>query len=380
MSRHSWLRPLRFLVQKEFRQVFRDSGMLRIVFIMPLIQLFLFGYAVTTDLKHVRLAVLDEDRTEESRSLTRAFYASDLFIPVADASSPNELQSALLLGDADMTLWIRQGFGRDAAALNEATVGIAVDGQNSSTAGRALGYAESILRRQAQSILDDWRLSHPDAPKIGRIEAVTRFYFNPQLESRYYMIPGIVVLILTVVSGMLTGMAVVKEKEIGTLEQLMVTPLTPFQLIIGKTIPFAVLAFFELTFATTIAALWFKLPLVGSVFLLAGSAMIFLLVTLGIGLLASTVSQTQQQAMFTVWFFLVFGILTSGFFYPVENMPRWIQILTYVNPLRYFVAVIRGIFLKGSTLADLYPHLVPLAILGVVTFSTAVFRFRKTVS
>ncbi len=380
MHQTSWFHPLRYLVQKEFRQLFRDAGMLRIIFVMPLIQLFLFGYAVTTDLKHVRLAVLDEDRTVESRNLARAFFTSDLFLHAGDPQSPQELQNELLFGDADMTLWIREGYGRQVANLDNAAVGIAVDGQNSSTAGRALGYAESIIRQEAQKVLEDWRLSHPNAPRMTRIEPVTRFYFNPELESRYYMIPGIVVLILTVVSAMLTGMAVVKEKEIGTLEQLMVTPLTPFQLIVGKTVPFVVLAFFELTLATTIAVLWFKLPLVGSIALLAASAMIFLLVTLGVGLLVSTVSHTQQQAMFTVWFFLVFGILTSGFFYPIDNMPRWIQSLTWVNPLRYFVAIIRGIFLKGSGMADLYPHLVPLAALGVFTFSAAVFRFRKTIS
>lgn len=380
MRKTSWFHPLRYLVQKEFRQLSRDAGMLRIVFIMPLLQLFLFGYAVTTDLKYVRLAVLDEDHTVESRDLARAFFTSDLFQRTEHPRSPKELQEFLLFGDADMTLWIREGFGRQAAGLDNATVGIAVDGQNSSTAGRALGYAEAIIRQEAQKVLADWRLSHPNAPRMARIEPVTRFYFNPELESRYYMIPGIVVLILTVVSAMLTGMAVVKEKEIGTLEQLMVTPLTPFQLIVGKTVPFVALAFFELTFATTIAVLWFKLPLVGSIALLAASAMIFLLVTLGVGLLVSTISHTQQQAMFTVWFFLVFGILTSGFFYPLENMPRWIQVLTYVNPLRYFVAVIRGIFLKGSGIADLYPHLLPLAALGVVTFSVAVLRFRKTIS
>jgi ABC-2 type transport system permease protein len=379
MRRGSWFRPLCYLVQKEFRQVFRDLGMLRIIFILPIIQLFLFGYAATTDIKHVRLAVLDEDRSVESRNLTSAFFASDLFEHMADATSPKELQDRLVVGDADMTLWIRRGFREQVANIDNATVSIAVDGQNSSTAGRAMGYAESILRLEAQRVLAEWRLAHPTAPRVGRIEAVTRFYFNPELESRYYMIPGIVVLILTIVSTLLTGMAVVKEKEIGTLEQLMVTPITPVQLIVGKTVPFVVLAFFELTFATTIAVLWFKLPLVGSITLLAVSAMIYLLATLGVGLLVSTVSHTQQQAMFTVWFFLVFGILTSGFFYPIENMPGWIQTLTYVNPLRYFVAVIRGIFLKGSGLTDLLPQLAPLALLGALTFSVAVLRFHKTV-
>jgi ABC-2 type transport system permease protein len=367
-------------MQKEFRQLFRDPGMLRILFLMPLIQLFVFGYAVNTDLRHVRLSFLDEDRTEVSRDLTSAFYASDLFIPAPGANSPHELQNLLLSGETDMTIWIPQGFAKDVAALNHAPLGVTLDGQNSSLAGRALGYAESIVRRQSQQISEAWLRAHPNQRPPSRIEAVTRYFYNPELESRYYMIPGVVVLILTMISTLLTGMAVVKEKEIGTLEQLMVTPLTPLQLIVGKTVPFAVLAFFELSFATTVAILWYKLPLVGSVFLLGGSALVFLLVTLGLGLLVSTISHTQQQAMFTVWFFMLFGILTSGFFYPIENMPHWIQFLTYANPLRYFMAVLRGVFLRGSTLPDLLPELVPLLMLGLGTFTLAVLRFRKTVA
>lgn len=354
--------------------------MLRIIFVMPMIQLFVFGYAVNTDLWHVRLAILDEDRTETSRGLTRAFFASNLFEPAAEAESPQELQNLLLLGRADITLWIRKDFERDAITLNGAPVGITVDGQNSSIAGRALGYAEAIMRRQSQGILEDWQLSHPDVPRIGRIEAVTRFFYNPELESRFYMIPGIVVMMLTMISTLLTGMAVVKEKEIGTLEQLMVTPLTRSQIVVGKTVPFTILAYVALLIASTVAVLWYKLPLVGSVFLLAGSAIVFLLVTQSVGLLVSTLSHTQQQAMFTVWFFLVFCILTSGFFYPIANMPEWVQTLTYTNPLRYFMAIVRGIFLRGSTFVDILPQLWPLAALGLVTFSTAILRFRKTLS
>ena len=189
-----------------------------------------------------------------------------------------------------------------------------------------------IIRGEAFRVMDEKRRDHPEMEQfVHRIEPATRFFYNPKLESRYYMIPGIVVMVVTVISAMLTGMAVVKEKEVGTLEQLLVTPLTPAQLTIGKTVPFVALAFFELAFTTTIAVLYFKLPLIGSLWLLILASFLYLLVTLGTGLLASTVSQTQQQAMFTVWFFLVFGILMSGFFYPVENMPRGIYLLTFLN-------------------------------------------------
>jgi len=209
------------------------------------------------------------------------------------------------------------------------------------------------------------------------IEPVMRYFYNPTLESRYYMIPGILVLLITLISAFLTGMAVVKEKELGTLEQLMVSPLSPAQLIIGKTVPFVILAYFELTVAATFAIWWFNLPLVGSISLLAVCALVYLLVTLGIGLLVSTISNTQQQAMFTIWFFLVFGILMSGFFFPVENMPLTIQKITYINPLRYFIEIIRGIFLRGATLDDVLPNLLPLLGIGLVIFSTAILRFRK---
>ena len=367
-----------YIIQKEFRQIFRERAMVAIIFALPLVQLFIFAYALTTDLKHIRLALLDDDRTPASRSLTASFFTSGYFTDWARAEFPDELESLLVRGGADMTLWIPRGYSQKLDNLDGATVALAVDGTNSSLAGRATGYAQAIIRREAQLTLDEKLLARPQlAQKLRLIEPVTRFYYNPQLESRYFMVPAIVVLILTIVSGMLTGMAVVKEKEAGTLEQLMVTPITPFQLIAGKTIPFVVLSFFELALATTVAVFWFKLPLVGSIPLLATAALVYLLVTLGVGLLASTVSQTQQQAMFTVWFFLVFGIIMSGFFFPISNMPDWAQKLTYLNPLRYILSMVRGIFLKGSTLKDVLPDLLPLLGLGVVIFSTAVLRFRK---
>ena len=354
--------------------------MIAIIFGLPVVQLFIFAYALTTDLKQVKLAVLDQDNSVASRELVRGFISSGWFREAARAGSPEELARLLEQGRADVTLWIPPDFSRRLAQLDGAAVAIGVDGSNSSIAGRAGGYAEAVVRRQALAELGRVLEAHPQwAERLHIIRAEDRFYYNPELESRFYMLPGIIVLILTVVSGMLSGMAVVREKEIGTLEQLLVTPLKPLQLIIGKALPFVALALLELALATGVAVFWFKLPLVGSVGLLTLCALVYFSVTLGIGLLASTVSQTQQQAMFTVWFFLVFGILMSGFFFPIENMPGWVQKLTLVNPMRYIMKIVRGIFLKGSTFGDVLPDLAPLAGLGLVIFTAAVVRFRKRV-
>lgn len=397
--------PILYLIRKEFLQIFRDNAMRGIIFVAPLLQLLIFSYAVTTDLKDIRVVILDNDRTSASRSLISALVESDYFKLVSVAPNPTLLRENLLTGEADVTLWIPVGFAEDLASGKGAQVALDVDGSNSSISLRALGYTEAVVRLQAMKSLENFirasligtisqnsssgltpqntfstsqtsqLVPHVMNPRL--IEPVMRFLYNPTLESRYYMIPGILVLLITLISAFLTGMAVVKEKELGTLEQLMVSPLSPAQLIIGKTIPFVILAYFELTVASVIAILWFNLPLVGSIPLLALCALVYLLVTLGIGLLVSTISNTQQQAMFTIWFFLVFGILMSGFFFPIENMPAIIQKITYINPLRYFIEIIRGIFLRGATYEDVLPNLLPMLAIGLVIFTTAILRFRK---
>jgi len=374
----SWYGPLLRVVQKEFRQILRDPAMLRIVFVAPLIQLLVLSFAVTTDVRNVRLTVLDEDRTLESRRLIETFFQNDVFVPAAPVSARSELEHQLERGKADAGVCIPSGYARDIAAHRTATIGVVVDGENSSTAGRALGYLEGIIRQEGGRIFEEWRQARPELDRMEhRIEAVTRFFYNPQLESRYYMVPGILVILLTLISGMLTGMAIVREKEIGTLEQLLVTPLTPAQIIIGKVIPFAVLALVELCFAVSIAVFVLGVPFAGSVPLLFLCTLAFILVALAGGVLASTVSQPHQQAMLTVWFFMLFGIMTSGFFYPIENMPRVVYLMTYANPLRYYMAMIRGVFLKGVTLQDVLPNLLPLLAMGVCAFALAALRFRK---
>lgn len=376
------MRPILFLIQKEFRQVVRDSIMMRIIFVLPIIQLLVLAYAANSDLRQARVAILDSDHTTESRALIDAvFNASEsIFVPAFYAQHPHDLEKALVKREADLALRIPRGFSKSLFTGETASLGVYVDGTNSSLSGKASGYMNSLIRQHILKVRGS-TINMQDSSVVPplQIQGITRFFYNPHLESRLYMVPGIIVVLVTLISGMLTGMAVVKEKEIGTLEQLMVTPITSIQFIIGKTIPFAILAYLEMTIATTFGVLWFAIPLRGSVFVLASSAAVYLLVTLGGGLLVSTIARTQQQAMFIIWFFLVVGIMLCGFFFPVENMPDSVQYLTYLNPMRYIMTIFRAVFLKGSTFTDIVPDLMPLMGIGAVVFSLAILRFQKRV-
>lgn len=370
------MRALLQLIRKEFLQVRRDPAMLRIVFAVPIVQLLVLGYAATNDLVNVPIAILDQDRTPQSRSLVEAFLHSDTFVPGPSVAVPGDLTDALVHNRADLALWIPHGYARDLAAGVPSPVGLSIDGTNSASAGKATGYAARIIAGEGGRLAEDAGLATGTGAHVA---STTRFLYNPQLESRFYMVPGILIILVTIISALLTGMAVVREKEIGTLEQLSVTPLRTWQLIAGKVIPFAILSFVTLAIATTLAILWFHVPVAGSLGLFALAMAAYLLVTLGGGLLASTVSSTQQQAMFTVWFFLIFGILMSGFFYPIANMPWWARQLTYLDPMRYSMAIVRDIFLKGAGLGDVWPDLARLTLLGVVTFTAAALRFSRRV-
>jgi ABC-2 type transport system permease protein len=370
--------PLFYLIQKNFRQIFRNPILLRIMFVIPIVQLLFLAYAATTDLSNVRLGILDEDRSSDSRQLSESFFQNYIFVPVDPLLSESDLQDKLFRGKLDIAVWIPKGYASDLSSGRTAEVSITVDGQNSSSAARALGYSQGVIRTEIQRQFEKVRDANPEIEKkLHQVTPVIRYFYNPTLESRYYMVPAIIVMLITIVSVLLTGLAVVREKELGTLEQVLVTPLSGGQIVTGVTIPFAVLAFFEFTLAFTVALFWFKVPLLGSVFTLYLCAGIYMLTTMGGGLLVSTVSNTQQQAMFTIWFFMIFFIMTSGFFYPVENMPPWVNNLSYINPMRYFMAIIRGIFLRGATLTDVLPNLIPLFVIGVSVFTLAVVRFRK---
>jgi ABC-2 type transport system permease protein len=368
--------PTARLMQKEFRQIVRDPLMIRLIVLMPIIQLFVLGYAVSLDLKGVRMSVLDEAPGPLGRRLSQAVWETETFQPGPPVHDAREAERLLVKGGTDLVLRLPAGLERD-FSQGRGGLAVLVDGRNSAQAGQALAQVQAILAREQQAIRAE-RSGRRDGPP--GIAVSTLFLFNPELVSRHQMVPAIVVLLITIISAMLTGMTVVREKELGTLEQLLVTPLTRSQLVLGKTLPLAILAYGELVLATLIAVLWFRLPLEGSLPLLATAVLLYLLVTLGGGLLASTVSGTQQQALFTVWFFLVFGILLSGFFFPVSNMPEWLRWITWFNPMRFIIEVVRGVFLKGMGFADAWPQLALLAAHGVATFSLALWRFRKRVA
>jgi ABC-2 type transport system permease protein len=372
------MRGVLYIVRKELLQVFRDRNMLRIIFMMPLFQLFVLGYAITFDVKNVGLLVIDRDESLASRSLIDRFSQGEHFTVKRIGDPGSGIERYLRRGEAILALVIPEHFGRDIETGKGAQVGILVDGQNSNTAGIALGYCNRIIYR---FMSDRSEMARERLPGIRRdvrlIEPETRIWYNPELKSVYFMIPGIVAILLTVITMLLTGLAIVKEREAGTLEQLLVTPLRPWQIIAGKTIPFAMLGIADLALATTVGVLWFKIPIAGSIGLLGLLAFTFILTTLGLGVFISTMAGTQQQALFITWFFLQMFVLLSGIFYPIENMPRAVQVITLVNPLRYFVAINREIFLKGGGLSVLWPELRSLLVIGVAVFAFATLRFHK---
>jgi ABC-2 type transport system permease protein len=361
--------PILHLIRKEFRQVFRTREMIAILFVMPIIQTLVLGFAITSEVKHLKLVVADLDNTRESRELVRAFTTTDRFDMVGQTNEPDAINNDIRQWKAQIGVIIPENFAADWQNGRTPQVGLVLDAIDGNTAGVASGYARQVLTRFAAG-------KSPVGLSTGLEE---RMWYNPDLANAQFMIPGLVVIIVTLVSMMLSSMALVKEKEIGTLEQLMVTPITKWQLLIGKLTPFLLLTFVELAISLTAGQLVFGIRMAGSYFLLAGLALIFLFTTLGIGILVSSLTSTQQQAMFFSWFMMVFMLLLSGVFIPIENMPLAIKRITLLNPMRFFVAIMREIFQKGNTLPHMWRDVVPMTVYGLVIFSTAVITFRKTV-
>jgi ABC-2 type transport system permease protein len=366
------------LINKELRQVTRDPNMLRVIFVVPMIQLLVLGYAITTDIKNLNILICDFDGSAISRDLIERFSHTEYFSQVTEDCKAGDIERHLFAGKAIIALIIPKNFGQDLETRRQPEIQILLDGQNSNTAAVALGYCNRILLQFMQDTLRNAASRQPViARSVKMITPVSRAWYNPELKSVYYMIPGIISILLTIITMLLTSLAIVKEKEIGTLEQLMVTPLTSIQIIAGKTIPFAILGFIEMSVAMTFGVLWFKVPIVGSLPVLALLSATFILTSLGLGIFISTIVNTQQQALFLSWFFLVSFILLSGFFYPIENMPVWVRVITYGNPLRYFIEILRELFLKGAGLALLWPELCCLLGMGASIFTLAALRFHK---
>lgn len=366
-----------YLVQKEFRQIFRDPAMIGVLFVVPFIQIVLLGYAITTDVKNVTVVFTDLDRTGMSRDFLQDFTHTLYFDPVGFEDDYSALPEWLDDGRARIAVIVPEHFQRDIIRGERPSVQLLVDGIDGNSAGVALSYITRIVQEhQASLIVQEPRLGQP-MRGVRLTRAETRFWYNPAMESKVYIVPGIVALLLLIITVFLTSMGIVREKEIGTLDQLIVTPIRATELILGKTIPFSILGFLEITIAMGFVYLIFGIGVQGSILLLFMESAIFILTTLGVGILISTISETQQQALFVGWFFMIFAILLSGFFIPISNMPDAIQYLTYLNPLRYFMVILREIYLKGTSLQYLLPETLAMITFGVGVFSLAVLRYRK---
>ncbi|HXI40071.1 MAG TPA: ABC transporter permease [Bryobacteraceae bacterium] len=374
---------IREIVLKEFRQVFRHPRMRVMLFLPPLFQLIIFGYAVNLDVENVSIAWVDQDRTPASRELRAAFEGSGRMVVRALPGNEAEVQSLLDRGEVQAVVLINSGFARDIDRGRPTAVQILVDGTNSNTASLISSYASQIVLSYATKVAvvqQRTRLMAGLPPlnfNTPHVSVHSRVWFNPDLKSRNYFIPGVVTNIIMVVTVILTAMAIVREKEIGTMEQLMVTPIRPLELMIGKMIPFALIGLVDVVLVTAGALVIFQVPFRGSGLLLLVSSALFLLTSLGAGLFISTISQTQQQAMMSSFFFAAPTFMLSGFVFPIRNMPLAVQYFTYLNPLRYFIEIVRGIFLKGTGITILWPQMLALLIYGVTVMGLSTARFRK---
>ena len=368
------------LLRKEFRQMFRDPRSKRLLFLSPVLQLLIFGYAVTTDVRHARLFVVDHDRTETSRALIDALTAGGYFDVAGRGNRPRDVVAALDHGDALMAIEIPVGFADDIASGRSASLQLLVDGTTANTANVALGYATQIVGRFGlQRRADVITRSGATLPS-GGVDFRVRAWFNANLESRAYNVPAVMGNILMLMSLLLTSLAIVREREIGTLEQLMVSPLTSAELIIGKTLPAALVAFVDLLLVTGMALFWFAVPFRGSFLLLVVASLCYILTGLGAGLLISTISATQQEAFMSMFLFFFPAMMLSGLMFPVENMPAALRIVAQADPIEHFLVIVRGVFLRGAGWSVLYPEVLVLAGIGLGVLAFATTRFRKTVA
>ena len=375
------------IIRKEFYQTIKDPRTRALLIGPPLLQLILFGYAVNLDVENARMAWMDMDGTQESRELLESFRGSPYFRITSIPRTDSDVQDLMDHGDVDVVIRVLPGYSRDVARGNSASVQILVDGTNSNTASIVAGYATQIVtvyagkkleaQRDSRLVSLSIKLGSPAPSVIPILTAQSRVWFNPDLRSRAYFVPGVIVNIIALVTIMLTSMSIVREKEIGTMEQMMVTPVKPFELILGKLLPFAIVGVFEVVLVVFAARLIFEVPIRGSLPLLFGSALLFLLSTLGVGLFISTISHTQQQAMMSSFFFFMPAMLLSDFSFPIRNMPVPVQYLTYLNPLRYFMKIVRNLFLKGVGADSLWPQIMALLIFGSAILALSALRFHK---
>ena len=371
---------LRQMLIKEFIQVFRDKRTRFLLFGPPIIQLLIFGYAATLEIRHVATAIVDYDNTQVSRDLISRFASSRYFDVRSRLTDRRRIAALIDRGEVVMAIQINAGFARDLRKGQTAHVQVIVDSSNSNTALLGLSYVNQVSGTFAQDYQIE-RLRHTSPLAVSSLPTIVldrRPWFNTDLSSQWFFVPGVIGNLMLVIVMNLTAFAVVREREIGTLEQIMVTPIRRVEFILGKTVPFFLIGLLDATLVSMFGTLWFGVPLRGSIGVLGLGTVLFLICALGIGLFISTVSKTQQQAMVTAFFFIMPASVFSGFASPISSMPEVLQWLTYLNPLRYFQVVLRSVFLKGSGLDILWPQMAVMAVLGFTMLAFSVFRFHKS--
>lgn len=365
------------IIRKEFIQIFRDPRTLGLILVMPIVQLFLLGYAATTDVKNVPIAVWDQSRTPESRALLDAFRAADYFRIDYEVRSEEDIQTLIERGDVRAALIIPPDYSRRLLEA-DAHVSMILDGSDATVGSTALATARLIGQSYAIKVLDKQASRQGMAAAVQPpLEVHTQVWYNPDLVSAYFMIPGMIGMILYFITALLTATAIVRERERGTIEQLIVTPIRSWELVIGKVLPYVLLGFFDTMEVLLIGHFWFKVPIRSDISLIVATSGLLLLSSLGIGLFASTVANTQQEAFLTVMFTMLPSIFISGFFFPLDAMPKFLQLVSYIIPLRYFLVIIRTLLLKGVGAAAIQNEIIALAIFGVLIMGAAAVRFRK---
>jgi ABC-2 type transport system permease protein len=372
------VKTIRFIIQKEFKQIFRDKGMLRLIIILPIIQLLILSNAATFDIKNIKFGYIDNDHSETSRTLISKFQSSSYFNIVNQFSSKKSADLEMQKGTVDVILEIPNQFEQNLVKQKSGNLQVSINAIDGASAGVENVYINQIIgdfNKNIQIKLQQYADGNVSKPQS--IETIPSFWYNQTLNYKTYMVPGILVLLVSMLTLFLSAMNIVKEKEVGTLEQINVTPIKKYQFIIGKLFPFWTLGLFILTIGLFIAKVVFNIPMLGNIAIIYLFTSIYLLVILGIGLFISNNTETQQQAMFIAWFFTVIFILMSGLFTPIESMPQWAQNVTLVNPIRYFVEVMRMVLLKGAGLNEIKFHLAIIFAYAVIINGFAVWSYKK---
>lgn len=371
------MKTIFYIIQKEFRQIFRNKGMLPIIFAVPLLQLVILSNAATFEVKNIKFAYIDNDRTSVSRALIEKFNASTYFKVLTQYPSGAQANDAMLRGEVDVVLEIPRYFERNLQKEKFGVLGVTINAIDGAAAGVENVYLTQIIQSYNRNLRTNLMQFSGGQTQPIHIDSIPLFWFNETLNYKTFMVPGILVLLVTMITLFLSGMNIVREKEIGTLEQINVTPIKKHQFIIGKLFPFWAIGMGLLSVGLLLARVLFDIPIIGSLPLMYLYAAIYLLIVLGIGLLISNYTDTQQQAMFIAWFFTVIFFLMSGLFTPIESMPKWAQLLTELNPIKYFVQVMRMVMLKGSGFIDILPQLLKTLIYAIVMNVLAIWSYKK---